>query len=256
MHLVPLRCLPISVTDWPVIGFSVDFVLVFRLDHPRGSYTTVYSGYFSYAGLFVGSTIYIRQLDFHYVDTKVVLRRVQELSADDGRESGRIPRTVECELTSDLVDSCVPGDMVTVTGIVKATSAEDGNKGGVVSVVIPPSCFLPPPPPPFPFIPHPFPFLSSISPSSLPPCPPFLPSSPPLCLPTLSHLSCLPLPPSPPLPLLSTPLQLVEDAMPRTSASSYSTCKQSLSATAKEQGVLLIPRHTAFTWSSPRRCVS
>ena len=54
------------------------------------------------------------------------LSRVQELSADDRREAGRIPRTIECELTSDLVDSCVPGDMVTITGIVKATSSDEG----------------------------------------------------------------------------------------------------------------------------------
>lgn len=35
------------------------------------------------------------------------------------RETGRIPRTVECHLTADLCDSCVPGDTVTVTGIVR-----------------------------------------------------------------------------------------------------------------------------------------
>ncbi len=52
--------------------------------------------------------------------------RIQELSGDDRREAGRIPRTIECELTSDLVDSCVPGDMVTITGIVKATNTEEG----------------------------------------------------------------------------------------------------------------------------------
>ncbi|XP_078352072.1 DNA helicase MCM8-like isoform X2 [Oculina patagonica] len=51
--------------------------------------------------------------------------RVQEIMDDDQRESGRIPRTVECELTADLVDSCVPGDMVTITGIVKITSTEE-----------------------------------------------------------------------------------------------------------------------------------
>uniref|UniRef100_A0AAY4CF72 DNA helicase MCM8 n=1 Tax=Denticeps clupeoides TaxID=299321 RepID=A0AAY4CF72_9TELE len=50
----------------------------------------------------------------------------QELMSDDQRESGRIPRTVECELTQDLVDSCVPGDMVTITGIVKVSN-EDAN---------------------------------------------------------------------------------------------------------------------------------
>uniref|UniRef100_A0A8D2N1C9 DNA helicase MCM8 n=1 Tax=Zonotrichia albicollis TaxID=44394 RepID=A0A8D2N1C9_ZONAL len=52
--------------------------------------------------------------------------KVQELMADDQREAGRIPRTIECELVQDLVDSCVPGDMVTVTGIVKVASTEEG----------------------------------------------------------------------------------------------------------------------------------
>ncbi|THG01489.1 hypothetical protein TEA_010319 [Camellia sinensis var. sinensis] len=32
---------------------------------------------------------------------------------------GRVPRTVECELTEDLVDACIPGDVVTVTGIIR-----------------------------------------------------------------------------------------------------------------------------------------
>ncbi|XP_059696923.1 DNA helicase MCM8 isoform X1 [Haemorhous mexicanus] len=52
--------------------------------------------------------------------------KVQELMSDDQREAGRIPRTIECELVQDLVDSCVPGDMVTVTGIVKVASTEEG----------------------------------------------------------------------------------------------------------------------------------
>ena len=33
---------------------------------------------------------------------------------------------MECELTADLVDSCVPGDMVTITAVVKATGSEEG----------------------------------------------------------------------------------------------------------------------------------
>lgn len=37
------------------------------------------------------------------------------------REGGRIPRTVDCEAREDLVDSCVPGDLVTITGIVKVS---------------------------------------------------------------------------------------------------------------------------------------
>ncbi|CAL4901187.1 unnamed protein product [Urochloa decumbens] len=45
--------------------------------------------------------------------------RIQELASADNHEEGRVPRTVECELTEDLVDCCIPGDIVTVTGIVK-----------------------------------------------------------------------------------------------------------------------------------------
>ncbi|KAG5265875.1 hypothetical protein AALO_G00247300 [Alosa alosa] len=54
--------------------------------------------------------------------------KVQELISDDQRESGRIPRTIECELTQDLVDSCVPGDMVTITGVVKVSSEEGAGR--------------------------------------------------------------------------------------------------------------------------------
>ena len=46
------------------------------------------------------------------------------------RETGRIPRTVECHLTSDLCDSCVPGDAITVAGIVRV--ANDGKNTHMV----------------------------------------------------------------------------------------------------------------------------
>uniref|UniRef100_A0A8B9HDN9 DNA helicase MCM8 n=1 Tax=Astyanax mexicanus TaxID=7994 RepID=A0A8B9HDN9_ASTMX len=52
----------------------------------------------------------------------------KELISDDQRESGRIPRTIECELTQDLVDSCVPGDMVTITGIIKVSNEEGSGR--------------------------------------------------------------------------------------------------------------------------------
>uniref|UniRef100_A0A3P9N8Q9 DNA helicase MCM8 n=1 Tax=Poecilia reticulata TaxID=8081 RepID=A0A3P9N8Q9_POERE len=58
------------------------------------------------------------------VDWQII--KVQELVGGEQRETGRIPRTVECHLTSDLCDSCVPGDAVTVTGIVRVIN--DGNK--------------------------------------------------------------------------------------------------------------------------------
>ncbi|KAM4597632.1 DNA helicase MCM8-like, partial [Polymixia lowei] len=62
----------------------------------------------------------------HTVDWQNI--KVQELIGGEQREAGRIPRTVECHLTSDLCDSCVPGDTVTVTGIVRVTS--DGRSRG------------------------------------------------------------------------------------------------------------------------------
>jgi hypothetical protein len=49
--------------------------------------------------------------------------RLQEI-IDDDKEAGRIPRTVDVELTNDLVDSCVPGDVVTVCGIVRSLQTQ------------------------------------------------------------------------------------------------------------------------------------
>ena len=37
---------------------------------------------------------------------------------------------MECELHDDLVDSCVPGDVVTIAGEVKVVSTEEGSRGG------------------------------------------------------------------------------------------------------------------------------
>jgi len=50
----------------------------------------------------------------------------------DGHEEGRLPRTVECELTEDLVNACIPGDIVTVCGIVEIInpSTDVGSGGG------------------------------------------------------------------------------------------------------------------------------
>ncbi|CAM9433286.1 unnamed protein product, partial [Ectocarpus sp. 12 AP-2014] len=49
--------------------------------------------------------------------------KLQEIE-DDTSEAGRIPRTVEVELHEDLVDTCIPGDVVTVSGVVKSVNAE------------------------------------------------------------------------------------------------------------------------------------
>ncbi|KAK9195654.1 hypothetical protein WN943_003779 [Citrus x changshan-huyou] len=53
-----------------------------------------------------------RKIDFQKI-------RLQELLKSQDHEEGRVPRTVECELSEDLVDVCIPGDVVTVTGIIR-----------------------------------------------------------------------------------------------------------------------------------------
>ncbi|KAL4189337.1 hypothetical protein AMTRI_Chr08g206540 [Amborella trichopoda] len=56
--------------------------------------------------------------------------RVQELQRSEFHEEGRMPRTVECELTEDLVDACIPGDVVTVCGIIKVINTYMDVGGG------------------------------------------------------------------------------------------------------------------------------
>lgn len=56
--------------------------------------------------------------------------RLQELLSSDNTEEARIPRTIDVELTDDLVDCCTPGDVLTVSGIVKVINTTgDGGKG-------------------------------------------------------------------------------------------------------------------------------
>lgn len=56
--------------------------------------------------------------------------RVQEKLANDQMDAGRVPRTVECEVTNDLVDVVVPGDVVTITGFVKVLATDDSKGRG------------------------------------------------------------------------------------------------------------------------------
>ena len=52
--------------------------------------------------------------------------RIQEADSEDGV---RVPRTVDCELLADLCDSCMLGDVVKVTGVVKVTTEEEAGHG-------------------------------------------------------------------------------------------------------------------------------
>ncbi|XP_018328891.1 DNA helicase MCM8 [Agrilus planipennis] len=51
--------------------------------------------------------------------------KLQELVGIEQTENGRIPRTLECELTGDLVKCCIPGDDITVTGVIKTQSSNE-----------------------------------------------------------------------------------------------------------------------------------
>eukprot|EP00049_Salpingoeca_infusionum_P023208 m.10918 g.10918 ORF g.10918 m.10918 type:complete len:726 (+) comp5632_c0_seq2:200-2377(+) len=54
--------------------------------------------------------------------------RIQEIIEDDQRESGRIPRSVECEVFHDLVDKCTPGDVIVISGEVRVVSSDEGRR--------------------------------------------------------------------------------------------------------------------------------
>lgn len=62
--------------------------------------------------------------------------RVQEIveATEDGssREEGRMPRTIDAELFADVIDSCIPGDIVVLSGIVRVLSVDTPGNGGSV----------------------------------------------------------------------------------------------------------------------------
>merc|ERR1712013_165010 len=50
--------------------------------------------------------------------------KVQEL-CDSTLELGRVPRTLECELTEELCDTLLPGDVARLTGVVKVVTCQE-----------------------------------------------------------------------------------------------------------------------------------
>ncbi|GJQ86750.1 hypothetical protein Trydic_g5549 [Trypoxylus dichotomus] len=63
--------------------------------------------------------------------------KLQEVNADVQGISGRVPRTIECDLIEDLVGSCIPGDDVVLTGILKVrnTSEEINSKQSPIYIL-------------------------------------------------------------------------------------------------------------------------
>ncbi|KAF5294396.1 hypothetical protein FQR65_LT10761 [Abscondita terminalis] len=62
--------------------------------------------------------------------------KIQELIGVGQYENGRVPRTIDCEVTEDLVGFCVPGDDVTITGIIKSHNCARKNQPSVFSMYI------------------------------------------------------------------------------------------------------------------------
>ncbi|GBG26988.1 DNA replication licensing factor, putative [Hondaea fermentalgiana] len=58
------------------------------------------------------------------VDFQLVRLQEADEASNPTANGGAVPRTIDVELTEDLVDLVVPGDVVTICGIVKALNAE------------------------------------------------------------------------------------------------------------------------------------
>ena len=60
--------------------------------------------------------IYFYAQLFKFACFKTMFQKKKEKLSEDQREAGRMPRTIEIELSRDLTDTASPGDVVTITG--------------------------------------------------------------------------------------------------------------------------------------------
>ncbi|XP_015113669.1 DNA helicase MCM8 [Diachasma alloeum] len=76
-----------------------------------------------------GACKFTPRLDSPHVKTiPFLVIKLQEHFDDKQDEKGKMPRVVEVELIDDLVDSCMPGDDITIVGIVKIRGTDDGSE--------------------------------------------------------------------------------------------------------------------------------
>jgi DNA helicase MCM8 len=57
--------------------------------------------------------------------------RLQEIESDlKDMNAGKMPKTIDCEIKDDLIDSCISGDIVTICGVMKTEIQSDmGGRG-------------------------------------------------------------------------------------------------------------------------------
>ncbi|XP_015587959.1 DNA helicase MCM8 isoform X1 [Cephus cinctus] len=85
-----------------------------------------------------GVTKYKPVLDSPHTKTVLFqMIRVQEHFDDEQNDRGMMPRMLDVELTDHLVDSCMPGDDVSLTGIIKMSGTNDGKTKGNTSNALP-----------------------------------------------------------------------------------------------------------------------
>lgn len=57
--------------------------------------------------------------------------KIQEIETDiNDINAGKMPKTIECEIKNDLIDSCISGDIVTICGVMKTEIQSDGTGKG------------------------------------------------------------------------------------------------------------------------------
>ncbi len=60
---------------------------------------------------------------------KIRIQEIQDRDDELQREEGRMPRTIDAELFSDSIDTCIPGDIVTLNGVVRVLTLDGGGGG-------------------------------------------------------------------------------------------------------------------------------
>lgn len=74
-----------------------------------------------------GAMKFEQDLASPYMETiPMQIIRIQEHFGQEHDDQGRVPRVMDVELYEELVDACMPGDDVTVTGIMKMQGADNG----------------------------------------------------------------------------------------------------------------------------------
>ncbi|KAK2581394.1 hypothetical protein KPH14_005078 [Odynerus spinipes] len=69
---------------------------------------------------------YVRSVPFQMI-------RIQEILNNEQENKGRMPRILDVKITDDLVNTCMPGDDLTLTGIVKVQGIDDSTLKGNVT---------------------------------------------------------------------------------------------------------------------------